>query len=75
MTFLGCHTFAARRTTSIPLHSATPRDMASSVDLDAYVSRYSGFTKVQRLLFIAEKSPALQGARFACESTTVQAFL
>ena len=36
--------------------------METPVDLESYIARYTGFSKVQRLLFIAEKCPALQGA-------------
>jgi COP9 signalosome complex subunit 1 len=34
--------------------------MSSKFDLESYISNYTGYTKIKRLLFIATKSPELQ---------------
>ena len=60
----------SRRKRQYPVHSARPSlfmpPMASLLDFDlhAYVAKYTGYTQVRRLLYIASKDPGLADAAY-----------
>lgn len=46
--------------------------MSSKFDLETYISNYSGYTKIKRLLFIATKSPELKKEAIKLALTEIQ---